>query len=492
MSKNGYDDQVPIQPPFAAIAEVELNEEFVRISIIDPRASTIELFKSLDDNPRRELARQAGLLAIDILSSGQSVANERAIAAQIDAFKSAMDDRRTHLEKVFSDAHEKLLGEGGIPNAGEAVVKEIRTTFEEFLDDEDGQISSIIDGLPEQIKQALTSALDPLEPNSPANRLLNQLGTALDESTNLAKDLGDIFDPNNPKSAISELYRQLNPAIEGSPMNAVKADLMAKIEDSGKRSDEQNREMRDKMSQMESKMDTILAIQQHRRDNPNAIADGHDFESTVLTMVENVISTEAVEVRRTGLTVGSIPNCKKGDGVITFRPEHILAGRKVAIEVKHHKSYSSDDAFEELEKVRENREADVGIFVLSENRAPAGMPRLSVKERDILLVLDVENPLSEPYLHASLILAMAKANPGAEVDPEQRSAIADLTGRLEQEMRRYETISKAAGTIVRKGESIMDEARKGIKKLGIAVENTRQVMQSLGVDDVRSDTMEFD
>ena len=107
-----------------------------------------------------------------------------------------------------------MLGEGGIPNAGKAVVKEIRTTFEEFLDDEDGQISSIIDGLPEQIKQALTSALDPLEPNSPANRLLNQLGTALEESTNLAKDLGDIFDPNNPKSAISELYRQLNPAIK--------------------------------------------------------------------------------------------------------------------------------------------------------------------------------------------------------------------------------------------------------------------------------------
>ena len=138
-----------------------------------------------------------------------------------------------------------------------------------------------------------------------------------------------------------------------------------------------------------------------------APAKGNKFEDDVFNFINNKWSQNAVHIpTRTGRTPGLKGN-NKGDAVIELEPEHAAAGCKIVVEAKAVETFTKEKALDELKKARENREAEVGLFVSSAS------PDSKIKERffrsgnDIIIVWNAEDYNNDVVFEAGLSLAVA-------------------------------------------------------------------------------------
>lgn len=134
---------------------------------------------------------------------------------------------------------------------------------------------------------------------------------------------------------------------------------------------------------------------------------GLEFEEEVIRLLVQESQKTGDLAEATGSTTGRIKNCKVGDAVITLGPDTVAPGGRIVMEAKEKAGYQLTDAVQELATARDNRDAQVGLFVFSRRTAPAGLEPLFRRGLDVFVVWDLDDEASDLYLRTGLTLARA-------------------------------------------------------------------------------------
>ena len=151
----------------------------------------------------------------------------------------------------------------------------------------------------------------------------------------------------------------------------------------------------------------LEAMKAQREETARSTRHGDDFENVAADFIQKEVRKSGDVPSRTGMTVGSIKNCKKGDLVVELGSDCVAAGERFVVEAKEDESYKLTEARAEIEIARKNREASVGLFVFSEKTCPDGMETLFRDGKDVFVVWDADRIESDVILRAGLSLAKA-------------------------------------------------------------------------------------
>jgi hypothetical protein len=154
--------------------------------------------------------------------------------------------------------------------------------------------------------------------------------------------------------------------------------------------------------------EVVAKLETRRAEAEKSPRHGHTFEDAM----EDFLGVEARRLGDLYERVGKRPGpsgAKKGDHVIELGPESSAPGARIVIESKAQKNFTEVGALDELAEARENREAQIGIFVFKRASAPKGIDGFRRVGDDIIAVWDAEEPETDIYLRAALSVARALA-----------------------------------------------------------------------------------
>jgi hypothetical protein len=209
-------------------------------------------------------------------------------------------------------------------------------------------------------------------------------------------------------SALSRLVRQVERAqqqitseftldSETSALARMRRELLGIAE-------QQNKALAELQAQVQVELAKLSTA---RAASARSTAHGNDFEAALLGWFERRAQESGDAFAETGRTTGHIKNCKKGDAVVELGPDHRAAGARIVIEAKEEAGYTLAAARVELEEARKNRDAEVGVFVLSAKVAADAWPRFHPVGDDVFLVWDFDEPGTDVRLEAALGVARA-------------------------------------------------------------------------------------
>ncbi len=233
---------------------------------------------------------------------------------------------------------------------------------------------------------------------------------------------------------------------------------------------------------------TALAAMQARKDERRTgVQHGRDFEGAAYTLIETACLNASDIVECVASHTGRIRNSKVGDAVITLGPDVTAAGVKIICEMKENNSYRLPRAIEELRQARENRNAQVGLFIWSRRTAPDGLMPLTRYGMDVVVLWDAEDETTDVYLQAGLMVAKAIAMGVCSPNPEIESDFVVLDKAILEVQRQanaLDEIEKSSGTIKKGAQNILDKVeimRNGLnRQVEILKEQVGQLRSVLG------------
>lgn len=278
------------------------------------------------------------------------------------------------------------------------------------IKDEGMQLTTKID---RQVTEAMTAMVGPeskimktLDPKQ-ADGLVAQLREAVETelSENGEQILGafSLDDPNSPLARLVAHVRESQKTLskefslddESSGLSRLLRKLNGTLDDHEKANSEFREQVQKTLSEM------AVRKTAEARGTTHGIA----FEDAVVEYVTSHASGAGDIASATGATTGLIKYCKIGDCVLVLSPDHLSSGEKVVFEAKEDSSYTIASALEEIAKGRRNRDAQVGVFVFSARSAPRDLETLRRYGRDIVVIWDVEDPSTDVWLDAAIMLA---------------------------------------------------------------------------------------
>jgi hypothetical protein len=423
--------------------------------------------------------------------------NDGQVAVRIEGFLKDGGDLTRAMEKYLAPEHGALartlareLGENSpllkrpSPTDNEGIVHVLETRIGQVL---------------EQNQSSLAKALDPLQEDGAVARFLgvlrHDLEQADDDRTKQLAAVTKALDANDETSLLSRLMREtqeaqrsvtraMNPDEPGSPLAVLKSSVETLLEKHAKSQAEVMAGLDERQQKLDQYIrESVARLEERRRGEARSVRGGATFQDDVLRFVQRTVQGAPVIVDNVGDVVGALSNRKVGDHVLKFGSESLYAGSALVIEAKHDASYSVPKALAELEIARPNRNAQVGLFVMSRSHAPVGFPQMARYGCDILVTWDAEDESTDPYLHAALILGLALAGRQQHpVDSGNVEALADIEHRINQELRRHETMRKLAERIRKDAEELGEELRKGDDKLGLLLRKAKDTLKALNVE----------
>lgn len=284
--------------------------------------------------------------------------------------------------------------------------------------------------------------------------------------------------------AREQLLQAINPSVVGSPLALIHSSLTERLERYAKSQQEQLEELKKAASEHQRDVrEAVNRIEVRRTEELRSTRGGRIFEDAVLDFVQRAVGGHGYVVENTGSTVGIRPACKVGDAVIRFPPDHAFREARIVIEAKCDKSYSVPTALAELEMARANRGACSGIFVMAKSRACAGFPPFGRFGQDVLLVWDDEDPVSDPYLEAALMVALALAVRHRTVASDgDLQALQRIEQRIAKEVERPLEIRSAADKIRRQVELIDAAVDSGSSALQRLLKDAKKTLCALKVE----------
>lgn len=285
--------------------------------------------------------------------------------------------------------------------------------------------------------------------------------------TELSQDIETVrkeFSLDHPDSALARLVKQVQEAagevkknltldIEASPMARLRRELFSVLENVRRTNAEFQTEVRSKLAEMTGR----------REESNRSTLHGLDFEDAVGAFLESEVEGSGDVVEKTGQKAGRIQRCKLGDYVVTLGADSAASGSRVVVEAKDNKSYDLKAALEEIAHARDNREAQVGVFVFSKTAAPTSVRTLERFGNDIVAVWNRDDNSLDAVLQAALSLARAlavKEQSASERTEADFSAIDDAVRRIAKAAESLGDIMTMAGTIRSNGEKIRNQAEK--------------------------------
>jgi len=353
---------------------------------------------------------------------------------------------RLTLDEELAGQREKVLSEFSLDNKQGALARLL-----DELCESQGQLT---DGLQKQIDDVVKQfSLD--EENSALSRLVKNVDHARRTITNE-------FSLDNEQSAFSRLrvmlesnslaiHSNLTLDDEQSALSRLKRELLEIIRVHGESQNKFQLEVTGALREMAAR----------KAEKDRGTRHGADFETAVVEFAQHAAQEQHDCFDHVGTRTGIIRHCKTGDCVIELGPDTRAAGAKIVIEAKQEAGYTQAKAREELDEARRNRGADVGLFVFSKRVAPAGQSELERLGNDVFVVWDAEDPSTDLYLKAALMLCRGMCVLGRKTDdPHQDdfSAIDRAIGAVQKEIGRVSEISSAADTIKKNAEKVLSGA----------------------------------
>jgi hypothetical protein len=304
----------------------------------------------------RTLAQHVGESSplLKLLSPGQS---DGLIAALTEVIQAALQQQRDHVLRQFSldqkdSALSRLLQQIVDANGGfrKDLSEDLTRLCGEFsLDNEDGALARLV----RQVDRAQKSIVEQFS-NDNENSALRKM-TNLLESTNASIKASLTLDDD--KSPLSRLRREL--------VNVLTA---------------QNEANHNFQTEVRAALEAMKA---RREEADRSTRHGGEFQDAVGAVVQADAQRLGDIFTDVGDTTGRISRCKVGDHVVTLGPESAAPEVRIVCEAKAAQGYDVKSALAELQTARENREAQVGIFVFSTTVAPEGMEPLKRYGNDI-------------------------------------------------------------------------------------------------------------
>jgi hypothetical protein len=368
--------------------------------------------------------------------------------------------------------------------------------------DSEGLIKALeaqIDQALERNHRDLQRALDPLAEDGAVARFLKQLSLDLasanqGHASQLATALAAL-DANDETSLIARLAREtagaresllraLNPHDPASPIAVIGTSIRTALEKQALGMDAFQKDQRARQDQLEKELREALArIETRRSDNACSPRGGLDFEKSVAAVVSDAVRGAPILVEETGSSVGARRGCKVGDLVLRYSAEHAFAGAALAIESKRDASYTVPKALEELDVARANRGASSGLFVMAASHAPAAFPRIARHGQNVLVRWDENDPSTDPYLEAGLMLGLFLVSRNhAVTDAGDLAALRDVEERIETELARLEKMEKSSDGIRRHNDDLATELRKARNQFGLLLKKAKDTLKALNIE----------
>jgi len=216
---------------------------------------------------------------------------------------------------------------------------------------------------------------------------------------------------------------------------------------------------------------------------------GLDFEAALVEYVTKHAEGAGDIATGTGATTGVINREKVGDCVLELCPDSAAAGVRIVFEAKQSGSYSIADALDEIDRARRNRGAQVGVFVFSARTVPQGVAPLQRFGKDVVVVWDSEDPTTDVFFDAAIILAKAMAfdchkatAPVVDVDfpaiDKAIEAIAKLTAKADSVKTSADTIDRATAKILSEAEGMRKDLDREVERLRGLILKAREALSA--------------
>ncbi len=406
---------------------------------------------------------------------------------------------------------------GDLPRRLESLLKQ-DGDLEQFLRQHLGPESSIPTRTLDQHLQPILKLLDPADAQGVQARIQQLLDNAVEDQRNqvlrefsldsedsalsrllrkvtdengkftkdvraLVDELAEEFSLDKEDSALSRLVKKVEDAQgligksltlddENSPLSRLKRELQATIDGLTTSNEKFQREVLEALAKLQAQRETAAKSTLH----------GVDFENRLGQLLRAEASRLNDVYEAVGSTTGAISHCKIGDFVITLGPDSAAPNARIVWEAKSNKSYNLADALKELDQARKNRQAQVGVFVLSKDAAPDGTEPFARYGNNIVVVWDPEDHASDLYVRAAYSVARAlvirETHESAESEAAVK-AIEEATLAIEKQLENIGQIKTWADTVKNNGEKISERAAKLQETLTAQVETLNNQIKAL-------------
>ena len=314
-----------------------------------------------------------------------------------------------------------------------------RILTEFSLDNKEGALSRLIDELKEshgEVSVALQERIDAVT----AEFSLDKEDSALSRLV------------ERVEKAQGQISKEFSLDEEGSALARMRSELLASIEKQRETNEKFQGDVIERLADMTAR----------KQESERSTRHGKEFEVAVFDYVSERSQLAGDIATHVGETTDIIRNNKKGDIEVKLGQEHVAAGAKIVVEAKQDASYTLQKALDELKGARENRGADVGIFVFSKRTVNDEISPFFRQGNDVVVVWDSEDPGSDAYLDAGPSVAKAlsvraKAH-GEEVGPDLE-AMEKAILEVERQARGLGEIDTWTNTIKSNSDKILDRVR---------------------------------
>ena len=368
--------------------------------------------------------------------------NEGVVASLSRTVAETLELQRTHILRQFSlDEKESPLSRlvtemtGTNGKLRSDLAQDVQKFHQEFsLDNEQGALSRLV-GRVEKAQRTISEQFSLNNKESALCRMVGLMETAnLTISANLTLD--------NENSPLYRLRRELTEIIQRMQEGSAAFHEEVKV--------------------------TLESFKARREEAARSTRHGSEFEEAVGSVLQAETHKSGEIFEPTGNKTGVISYCKTGDHVITLGAESVVPGARIVVEAKEDKSCDLAKALKEIEQARQNREAQIGIFVFSKTTAPAGLEPFARHGKHIVVVWDRDDAASDIFLRAGLSVAKALVIRERLSDAKSKSDLVALKKALvaiTADVSALDQISKWATTVRRSGDKIGKKAGSLRKKI---------------------------
>ncbi len=374
---------------------------------------------------------------------------------------------RQTMDTAMRDQRDRVLREFSLDNKEGALsrlVCEITDSQGQFTEDMQKKLDGVLDEF----------SLD--KEDSALRRLVKNVEEA-------QRTISNEFSLDNDGSAFSRLHHMLantTQAIHGnltldddqSPLSRLKKELLEII----KTHQHANHEFQEEVKLALTRMAAL------REEADRGTRHGLVFEDALCGLLDRHCQKTGDRFERTGNKTGLKQRCKVGDAVITLGEESAAPGARIVIEAKEHARYSLTQAAEEIAEARDNRNAQVGIFVFSKKTAAEGLDPLCRHGQDIFVVWDAEDGWWDTILYAGISLAKAlcvRARRASETQTADVQAMTTAMLEIEKQAANLGEIATFCTTITKNSTRIMDRVDKSKASLERQIEVLRSKLEAL-------------
>jgi hypothetical protein len=360
----------------------------------------------------------------------------------------SLDDKQSALSRLVKDVTDS---NGKLRSDLSADLSKVQREFS--LDNEQGALTRLVSRV-EKAQRAITSEFSADNEQSALCKL-----TRLLEDTK--STIHDSLTLDNEQSPLARLSRELKQVIG-----------------------ELARSSRDFQAEVHATLETFKA---RREEAARTTLHGCAFETAVAEVLRRDCQQAGDLFEEVGTTTGLIKLCKVGDHVITLGPDCSAAGSKVVVECKEDQSYTVARACAEMERARQNRGAQVGIFVFSKTCAPDGTAPLVRYGKDVLVVWGADDPATDVLLRAAVSVARALAVRERAACDRTRS---DLDG-MTRAVARVEKACNSLGEVITWASNIKRDSDKILRSIEPAKVDLEEQIRDLRdhIDQLREETV---